>query len=33
MDSIIVDCSTIISNILNKMADYIELKVVKGWLI
>ena len=31
--SIVVYHTTIIPNILNKMANYIELKIVKSWLI
>ena len=31
--NIIVYYMTIISNILNKMIDYIKLKIVKNWLI
>lgn len=31
--NIIIYCTTIIPNILKKIADYIELMVVKSWLI
>ena len=31
-DSIVVYRTTIILNTLNKVANYMELKVVKGWL-
>ena len=30
--NIVVDCTIIISNTWNKMADYIKFKVVEGWL-
>lgn len=32
ISNIIVYCITIIPNILNKVADYIKLRVVKNWL-
>ncbi len=32
MSSIVVYCTIIIPNILNKMADCIELRIVKSWL-
>ena len=32
MGSIVVNCITIIPNTLNKMANCIELRVVKSWL-
>ena len=33
ISSIVVYHTTLISNILNKMADYIKLRIVKSWLI
>ena len=33
MGIIVVDCTIIISNTLEKVANYMELRVVKGWLI
>ena len=32
MDNIVVYCTTIIPNTLNKVANCMEFKVVKGWL-
>ena len=33
MNNIVIYRITIMSNILNKMVNYIELRVVKNWLI
>ena len=33
MDSIVIDCTTVISNTLNKVADCMELRVVEDWSI
>lgn len=33
MGSTVVYCTTIISNILNKVVNHMELRIVKDWLI